>query len=157
MIPDNWYKEPYGKRHKFSHRWLNAKPKENNMRTVGMCDGVFDLLHTGHIKHLTNCRKLCDYLVVAVADDKFVRNKKGKDRPIIGEDDRLLALRALRVVDEAFICDGTVASINRVRPHAYFKNYDYVLNKELHPDILVVRMPVYGSTTKLIEKIRSGK
>ena len=78
---------------------------------VGLCDGVFDLLHYGHVLHLQNCKKLCDVLIVYVANDIFAR-RKGKDRPIVGERARLAMVYSLRCVDHALINDGSVESVN---------------------------------------------
>jgi cytidyltransferase-like protein len=119
----------------------------------GMCDGVFDLMHIGHIKHLQNCKKLCDTLLVAVADDAFAQ-RKGEDRPFVIQEDRMRSIAALECVDFVLGCDGGVSVINRFNPHVYFRNADYQVDPELNPSILLVRMPVYGSTTKLIKKIR---
>lgn len=76
--------------------------------------GVFDLLHIGHLRFLEAARRLGDHLIVGVESDARVRRWKGENRPIQTEDDRLALLRALRVVDEAFLIDG-----ERVDPAYY--------------------------------------
>ena len=134
-------------------KWWRYGAGLTNFR-VGLCDGSFDLLHPGHVKHLRNCAKLCDKLVVAVADDESVRARKGKDRPIHGEDNRLLMINELKCVNLAFLCDGSVGVVNEIKPDFYFRNDDYVVDRGLDPKILLVRMPVYGSTTEIIKKIR---
>ncbi len=68
--------------------------------------GVFDLLHIGHLRFLEAARRLGDRLIVGVESDARVRRWKGENRPIQTEDDRLDLLRALRVVDDAFLIEG---------------------------------------------------
>lgn len=65
---------------------------------VGYTCGVFDLFHVGHLNLLERCKELCDYLIVGVCDDNYVRNIKKKE-PVINEDDRLRILNALKCVD----------------------------------------------------------
>lgn len=67
---------------------------------VGYTCGVFDLFHVGHLNLLERCKEQCDYLVVGMCDDSYVRNIKNKE-PIIKEDDRLRILNALKCVDLA--------------------------------------------------------
>jgi cytidyltransferase-like protein len=76
--------------------------------------GVFDLLHIGHLRFLEAARHLGDALLVGVESDERVRRWKGPNRPIQTEDDRLDLVRALRVVDEAFLITG-----ERVDPAYY--------------------------------------
>lgn len=123
--------------------------------TLGLVDGAFDLLHPGHVRHLQNCARLCVNLVVLVACDEFVA-RKGNSRPIIGQDERLAMVSALSCVKYAQVCDGTVAMVNLIKPDVYFKNEDYKLDEDLDGDILLVRMPVYGSTTNLVKRIKKG-
>jgi D-beta-D-heptose 7-phosphate kinase/D-beta-D-heptose 1-phosphate adenosyltransferase len=125
---------------------------------VGMTDGVFDLLHVGHVRYLQNCRYHCGLLVVAVADDVFARTR-GKDRPIIGQEDRLELVKALEIVDVAFLCDGSIRVINESMPDVYFKNEGCNVDPGLDIKIRVQRIPRWTgcSTTGIIEKIRRGK
>ena len=118
-----------------------------------MCDGVFDLMHVGHIRHLNACKTHCDFLIVAIADDKYA-GRKGEARPYIGQEDRLLSIKSLKCVDLAILCDGGVGIVNQINPDVYFKNWDYALDPGLNKDIKVIRMDVYGSTTKLVEMIK---
>ena len=57
--------------------------KKNNYKKVGLCHGVFDLLHLGHINHFKECKKNCDYLIVSLTADKFI--KKGIGRPYFNQ------------------------------------------------------------------------
>lgn len=67
---------------------------------VGYTCGVFDLFHVGHLNLLERCKEQCDYLIVGMCDDTYVREIKNKE-PVINEDDRLRILNALKCVDLA--------------------------------------------------------
>lgn len=71
-----------------------------NKRKVGFTAGVFDCLHVGHLNFLEKCKASCDYLIVGLCGDDYVREIK-KTEPIFNEEDRLRLLRALSCVDEA--------------------------------------------------------
>ena len=67
---------------------------------VGYTCGVFDLFHTGHLNLLERCKEMCDYLIVGVCDDEYVRKIKEKE-PVIDEADRVRIINALKCVDQA--------------------------------------------------------
>lgn len=67
---------------------------------VGYTAGVFDLFHVGHLNLLERCKQMCDYLIVGVCDDDYVRNIKHKE-PVFKEDERVRILKALKCVDRA--------------------------------------------------------
>lgn len=66
---------------------------------IGFTAGVFDLFHVGHLNLLERCKEQCEYLIVAVCGDDYVRNIKHKE-PIYNENDRKRILNALKCVDE---------------------------------------------------------
>lgn len=66
---------------------------------IGFTTGVFDLFHVGHLNLLERCKEQCNYLIVAVCDDDYVRNIKHKE-PIICMDERMRILSSLKCVDE---------------------------------------------------------
>jgi len=96
----------------------------SDLRVV-LCHGCYDLLHLGHIRHLTQARKLGDRLIVSVTSDRFVA--KGPGRPRFTETERAEALTALSCVDEVKINDSAdaVMMIEHVKPAFYVKGIDY--------------------------------
>ena len=69
---------------------------------VGITTGVFDLFHIGHLNLLERCKKQCDYLIVAVCDDDYVRNIKNKE-PVFSLEERVRIIGALKCVDEVVV------------------------------------------------------
>ncbi len=99
-----------------------------NNKTIGLCHGVFDLLHHGHLLHFEAAKKKCDYLFVSITSDEHI--DKGPNRPIHTNNERIHFLNSLKYVDEAFIAKGksAVDSINLIKPDYYFKGNDYKNN-----------------------------
>lgn len=71
---------------------------------IGYTCGVFDVFHVGHLNLLERCKKMCDILIVGVCDDTYVREIKHKE-PVYSEEQRVRILKALKVVDDAFLVD----------------------------------------------------
>jgi len=90
-------------------------------------NGVFDLLHLGHVRYLREARDLGDLLIVAVNSDASTRRLKGPTRPIIAEGERAETLAALAAVDCVTIfADATAERLVRLlRPDIYVKGADY--------------------------------
>jgi rfaE bifunctional protein nucleotidyltransferase chain/domain len=96
-------------------------------------NGVFDLVHVGHVRYLAAARSLGDALVVAVNSDRTVRELKGDGRPIVNESERAEILAALRQVDYVCVFDDVSprSLIARLLPDVLVKGGDYGLN-EIH-------------------------
>jgi D-beta-D-heptose 7-phosphate kinase/D-beta-D-heptose 1-phosphate adenosyltransferase len=134
-------------------------------RSVVFTNGVFDLLHAGHIELLRRARDLGDLLVVGINSDQSVRRLKGRSRPINHEQDRLAVISALSFVDHAFLFDPDTAidAIQALRPDIYVKGGDYRV--ETLPEAPAMReiggriviLPHLGglSTSGLIDRILS--
>ena len=122
-------------------------------------NGVFDLLHAGHVALLKRARALGDCLVVGVNSDASVRRLKGKGRPLAPLADRLKVLAALESVDfvTVFGEDTPQALLRKLRPSILVKGGDYTLDKIVGRDLVsrVVRIPLVKgrSTSALIRKI----
>jgi len=132
-------------------------------RTVVFTNGVFDILHAGHVGFLRQAKELGDVLVVGVNTDHGARRLKGPDRPITGERDRLALVKALDGVDHAVLFDedDPAACIRALRPHIHVKGGDYA--DEALPEAAAVRevggciviLPLIGgaSTSAVIDRI----
>ena len=133
-------------------------------RMVVFTNGVFDLLHPGHVRYLQYARSLGDALIVGVNSDRSVRSNKGPDRPITREAERAEILAALTCVDAVVIFDGATPHdiIAAIQPDVLVKGADWAENAIVGRDIVearggrVVRVPVEEghSTTAIIKKIR---
>jgi rfaE bifunctional protein nucleotidyltransferase chain/domain len=96
-------------------------------RTVVFTNGVFDLLHYGHLHYLTAARALGDLLVIGLNSDASTRRNKGPLRPIVPEHERAALLLALEPVDELVIFDDPTAEhlVAALQPDIYCKGGDY--------------------------------
>jgi len=90
-------------------------------------NGVFDLLHLGHVTYLQRARALGDFLVVGLNSDASTRRLKGPRRPLVPEDERAAVLAALACVDAVTIFDEPTAVplLAVLRPAVYVKGADY--------------------------------
>jgi D-glycero-beta-D-manno-heptose 1-phosphate adenylyltransferase len=133
--------------------------------TIVFTNGVFDLLHPGHVKYLQDARSLGDVLIVGVNSDASVRRNKGPSRPITPEPERAEMLSALAAVDAVVIFDeDTPADIIRaVQPDILVKGADWAADQIVGRDTVearggrVVRIPLEPghSTTAIVERVRS--
>lgn len=96
-------------------------------RSVALANGVFDLLHVGHVRYLEAARAMADVLVVAVNTDASTRRNKGPDRPVIPEHERAELVAALGCVDHVVLFDEptVVPVIRALRPDLQVKGTDY--------------------------------
>ncbi len=117
-------------------------------RTVAFANGVFDLLHVGHLRYLQAASAEADVLVVAINDDEAVRRLKGEGRPIMPAADRAELVAALRGVDAVVIFgEDTVASLlEAIRPDVHCKGTDYTVNSV--PERAIVQ--AYGGRTAIV-------
>ena len=133
-------------------------------KTVVFTNGVYDLIHPGHIRYLQAARALGDALVVGVNSDRSGRANKGPSRPINPEGERAELIAALECVDAAIVFDEETPYeiIKRLQPDVLVKGADWAEDAIVGRDIVearggrVVRMPVEEgfSTTNLIERVR---
>jgi len=102
-------------------------------RKLVFTNGVFDILHVGHVRYLAEARSLGDALVVAINSDASVRALKGAGRPLMNEYERAEILAALRVTSYVTIFDDVSprSLIARLLPDVLVKGGDYALD-EIH-------------------------
>jgi rfaE bifunctional protein nucleotidyltransferase chain/domain len=133
-------------------------------RRVVFTNGVFDILHPGHLRYLEAARAEGDALVVALNSDRSVRANKGSGRPVNAEADRAEVLAALRCVDAVVIFDEETPAdiVRRLQPDVLVKGADWPADQIVGRDTVearggrVVRVPVAQgfSTSALIARVR---
>ena len=98
-----------------------------NRKKVVFTNGCFDLLHVGHIRYLSQAKKLGDFLIVGLNSDRSVKMLKGNDRPINSFEDRATLLSALKSVDLVIMFEEQTPEnlINKVVPNVLVKGGDY--------------------------------
>jgi rfaE bifunctional protein nucleotidyltransferase chain/domain len=133
-------------------------------KRVVFTNGVFDLLHVGHIRYLEQARSFGDVLVVAVNSDRSVRQLKGDGRPIVTESERAEILASLRSVDYVTIFDDVSprSLIANLLPDVLVKGGDYGLD-EIHGreeveasggEVISLPFVSGSSTTTIVERMK---
>lgn len=136
-------------------------------KPVVLTNGVFDLLHRGHVTYLSQAREQGASLVVAVnTDDSVKRLGKGDDRPINTCEDRMAVLAALEAVSLVvpFAEDTALEVVQEARPDVYVKGGDYDMNAipegravaAYGGRVLAIDFEYDRSTTRLLNKVRKG-
>ena len=99
----------------------------NKKIKFGLCHGGFDLLHPGHIEHFESASKLCDKLIVSITCDKYVKERKGVNRPIFNENQRAYMIASLEYIDFVVISPYRtgIEIIEELKPTFYIKGPDY--------------------------------
>lgn len=134
---------------------------------VVMTNGIFDILHAGHVTYLANARRLGDRLIVAVNSDESTRRLKGESRPVNPLAQRMIVLGALQAVDwvVAFEEDTPQRLIAEILPDMLVKGGDYrpeqiAGSEEVWAnggDVRVLNFEDGCSTTNIINAIKTGK
>jgi D-beta-D-heptose 7-phosphate kinase/D-beta-D-heptose 1-phosphate adenosyltransferase len=133
-------------------------------KKIVFTNGVFDLLHVGHLRYLQHARALGDALIVGVNSDRSVRANKGPARPITPEAERAEVLAALECVDGVVVFDDDTPHdlIVALQPDVLVKGDDWAEAAIVGRDIVegrggtVVRVPIEPghSTSAIVQKIR---
>ena len=133
-------------------------------KKVVFTNGVFDILHHGHLDYLARAASLGNILVVGVNSDASVKRLKGDERPLNNEQDRAFQLASLLFVDAVCIFDEDTPKdlIESVNPHVLAKGGDYTLSNIVGADFVfrnggnveVIPFVQGYSTTSLIERIK---
>ncbi len=136
-------------------------------RKLVFTNGVFDLLHVGHLDYLEKARSLGDALFVGINGDEAARRLKSGDQPFVPAVERVRLVSALACVDAAIIFDEITAInlIRDLRPDIYVKGGDYAskplperdIADEVGAKIVLIDYLPNHSTTNLIQKILSTK
>lgn len=157
---------PHPRQKVFAERQLIQKLGRPREGKLVFTNGVFDILHRGHVEYLYAARALGDLLVVGVNTDASVRRLKGPDRPINAEDDRALVLAGLGCVDYVtfFAEDTPLNLISALLPDVLVKGGDYapdtiVGRAEVEAaggDVVVIPLVTGRSTTRTVQRIRGS-
>jgi rfaE bifunctional protein nucleotidyltransferase chain/domain len=133
-------------------------------RSIVFTNGVFDLVHPGHLRYLRYARTLGDALVVGINSDRSVRANKGPSRPITPDRERAEVLAAFECVDAVTVFDEETPHdlIAAIQPDVLVKGADWAEDAIVGRDIVearggrVVRVPLEPghSTTRIVEQIR---
>lgn len=105
-------------------------------KKVVLANGVFDILHRGHVEHLRAARMMGDMLIVALTDDDYVR--KGPGRPLNDWHSRYEVLKELRCVDKVIHSIGAVHAIRYTKPAIFCKGIDYSAGDKWTEDVISV-------------------
>jgi rfaE bifunctional protein nucleotidyltransferase chain/domain len=142
---------------------LARRLREQGRRIV-FTNGVFDILHPGHLRYLQHARSLGDRLIVGLNADASVRRNKGPERPINPQDERAEVLEALACVDAVVLFEEETPDriIKAIQPDVLVKGADWGEHAIVGRDTVearggkVVRVPIEQgfSTTEIIRKIR---
>jgi D-beta-D-heptose 7-phosphate kinase/D-beta-D-heptose 1-phosphate adenosyltransferase len=135
-------------------------------KRIVFTNGVFDILHAGHVDLLRRARALGDVLVVGVNSDASARRLKGPKRPVNREADRLALVSALDSVDYALLFEEEAPAelIRTLRPHVHVKGGDYQASdlpeieavREVDARVEILSLVAGCSTTALIDRILAG-
>ena len=135
-------------------------------RTVALANGLFDLLHVGHLRYLEGAAREADALVVAINSDRSARALKGPARPLVPEGERAELVAAFACVDFVTVFDElTVEPILRaLRPDVHCKGTDYApetvperaIASELGIRVAIVGDPKDHATRDMISRIRGA-
>jgi D-beta-D-heptose 7-phosphate kinase/D-beta-D-heptose 1-phosphate adenosyltransferase len=145
-----------------ARRWRES---EAGQGTVVFTNGVFDLLHPGHVDVLLGARRCGDALVVGVNSDDSVRRLKGPERPVRNDAERCYVLAALEMVDAVVVFeqDTPLELIQALKPDVLVKGGDYDADRIVGASevrgwggkVVIIPLTPGHSTTTTIERLRA--
>jgi rfaE bifunctional protein nucleotidyltransferase chain/domain len=159
---DTWLKSTFGLGRHIKR--VEKIEKNKNLEKIIFTNGVFDILHSGHIELLKFAKSLGRRLIVGINSDKSVKLIKGKNRPINNEEDRKKILLQLEVVDEVIIFNELAPTnlINKLKPNIFVKGSEFteeeIRKNDKLPNFVKVRtypMKHGYSTTSTLKKIKN--
>lgn len=132
-------------------------------KKIGLTNGAFDILHTGHVLYLQEAKKQCDILVVSINTDSSIKEYKDSGRPIVSQDERAAIVAALESVDFVTFHNERrmKTTLEVLKPDYYIKGGDYAISnltssetlKQWGGKPLLLNYRKGKSTTNLIQKI----
>jgi rfaE bifunctional protein nucleotidyltransferase chain/domain len=141
--------------------------EKNKGKKIVFTNGVFDILHLGHVEYLNEAKAQGDVLIIAINSDESVRKLKGPDRPINNEKDRAAMLLNLKAVDcvQVFTEQTPLEIIKLIKPHVLVKGGDWKPEQIVGSDFVLsnggeVRSLMFKngySTSNLIQAVQGKK
>ena len=141
---------------------IRQKLKTENKKVV-FTNGVFDLIHSGHVDYLVKAKQMGNVLIVGMNTDASVKRIKGDKRPILKEDERAFIISNLKPVDYVVLFDEDTPEklINEIVPDVLVKGADWPVEKIVGKDVVeknggevkTIDIVNHQSTTKIIELI----
>ncbi len=132
-------------------------------KKIVFTNGVFDIIHRGHVEYLTEAKSLGDILIVGLNSDSSVKMIKGDKRPVVTEDNRAYVLANIKPVDYVVIFseDTPYNIINKILPDILVKGADWAEDKIVGSDIVKqnggeikrIKFVENNSSTNIIDKI----
>lgn len=146
-------------------RFVEAERSQGHV--IVFTNGVFDILHPGHVRYLADARAQGDVLIIGLNSDASVRRlDKGPDRPLNPEQERAEVLAAMRVVDAVVIFDEEtpLEIVTALQPDVLVKGADWAADAIVGRDVVearggkVVRIPLAAgySTSAIVARLQSG-
>ena len=160
QIVDSWLNAKFGE---YRHVKRVAKIDVNPTNKIVFTNGVFDLVHSGHVELLNFAKLLGDKLIVGLNSDSSTQSLKGNKRPINKEEDRKNIVQSLRAVDEVIVFDSTNTTdlIKSLKPNIVVKGGEWTAEEvrkrdEIPDDIEVYVYPFKEgySSTNIINMIK---
>lgn len=143
---------------------LSNRLRQNGKRIV-FTNGVFDILHRGHVEYLTKAKSFGDVLILGLNSDASVRRLKGPARPLQKQTDRAVILLALESVDYVVIFgeDTPDKLIRQIKPNILVKGADYKISEIVGADFVRscggrvrrIRLTKGRSTSNLMKRVRT--
>ncbi len=111
---------------------------KNNLKTVVFTNGVFDIIHRGHVEYLEKAKSLGDLLIVGMNSDQSVKRIKGDKKPIVYQDDRAYVLSNLVMVDYVILFDEDTPFnlISEILPDVLVKGADWKVEDIVGKDLV---------------------
>ena len=139
------------------------KRLRDDRKKVVFTNGVFDILHSGHVDYLTKSKDLGDILIVGMNSDKSVKNIKGAKRPIVDQENRAIIVASLKPVDFVVLFDEDTPAklVDAIIPDVLVKGADWTLDKIEGRETVIknggevknIKFVNEQSTSKIIQKI----
>ncbi|MEF3279360.1 MAG: D-glycero-beta-D-manno-heptose 1-phosphate adenylyltransferase [Elusimicrobiota bacterium] len=139
------------------------KKMKREGKKIVFTNGCFDIIHSGHIKVLSQAKSMGDILVVGLNGDRSVKALKGKERPVNPLPDRVIVLSAIEYVDYIVVFNSLTPYnlIKLIMPDVLVKGGDYskenVVGKEFAKKVVIVKLLKGRSTTAILRKSQLKK